>query len=238
MSIITLKNITVKLGNKDILKQLSATVKAGAFIGIVGRSGEGKTTLLNLLAGFIPLQSGEMQVNGKVNVVFQNHALFDFMTVSDNIGFGMAGLNRAEKRDKIQFFLEKINLPDYGKRYPSELSGGQAQRVALARALAAEPDILLLDEPFSALDLFTRDHIIEFLAHFISEMSKNKTITTLMVSHYLDEVLFLSDTILAISDGQIRQSLPVDLARPRTRTIRFSTAFNTQKQQLSDLING
>ena len=237
MSIINLHNIDVERGSTQVLKNVSVDIEAGSFVGIIGRSGEGKTTLLNLLAGFIPFQSGEMQVNGKVNFVFQNHALFDFMTVAENIGFGIKHKNLSEKRSKIKFFLEKINLADYGNRYPSQLSGGQAQRVALARALAAEPDILLLDEPFSALDMFTRDHIIEFVAGFLEEMSHQKTITTVMVSHYLDEILFLSDTILVIAEGTVHASLPVSLARPRRNDMRFSTAFNEQKRQLSSLLN-
>jgi len=182
---------------------------------ILGPSGSGKTTLLRLLAGLEQPQQGLIRKAGatwldtaqricvppqqrKVGVVFQDYALFEHMTVAANVGFG---LDRAQRHGRVQKWLEKLNIKELAQRYPSQLSGGQRQRVALARALITEPELLLLDEPFAALDTHLRQQLRDQLLEVVSQLQQ----PVLMVTHDLNEARYLADTIGVMFDGRIQR---------------------------------
>ncbi len=230
-TIISLSELSVTYGEKRVLNKLNLTFKRGEFVAILGKSGSGKTTLLNSIANFIPFE-GKVDKMGKVGFCFQNHALFFWMTTRQNIGFGVRETAQA-KQKLVDEVIRKIGLRGYEDRYPSELSGGEQQRVALGRAIATNPSILLLDEPFSSLDLFTRDQMINWMLMLTHEVEA----TILMVTHYLDEALVLADRIIVLSDGKIYADYPSPLPRPRGVGIRFDNAFLEAKQVLHDTVN-
>ncbi len=189
-------------------------VAAGEFVSFLGPSGCGKTTTLRMVAGFEPPTSGTIRLAGKdvtyakanernIGMVFQSYALFPNMTVSDNIAFGLRVRKEegAARQERVAELLELIKLPDKGKSYPNELSGGQQQRVALARALAIRPQLLLLDEPLSALDAKIRDE----LRYEIRRIQRQLNITTIYVTHDQEEALALSDRIVVMSRGRVEQ---------------------------------
>ena len=189
-------------------------VAAGEFVSFLGPSGCGKTTTLRIVAGFEAPTSGSITLAGKdvtyskpnernIGMVFQSYALFPNMTVSDNIAFGLRVRKQdaAARRERVDELLELIKLPDKGKSYPNELSGGQQQRVALARALAIRPQLLLLDEPLSALDAKIRDE----LRYEIRRIQRELDITTIYVTHDQEEALALSDRIVVMSRGRMEQ---------------------------------
>ncbi len=219
--IIELNNISKSFGEKVILDDVSIRVKKGEFVTILGPSGCGKTTLLRLLAGFGEADKGEIRINGQdythtpphlrpVNTVFQRYALFPHLDVYENIAFGLK-LQKvpADEIDKrVRKVLKMVSMTDYEDRDVESLSGGQQQRVAIARAIANQPQVLLLDEPLSALDLKMRkDMQIE-----LKEMHKKLGITFIYVTHDQEEALTLSDTIIVMDDGVIQQiGTPTDI---------------------------
>ena len=219
--IIELNNISKSFGEKVILDDVSIKVKKGEFVTILGPSGCGKTTLLRLLAGFGEADKGEIRINGQdythtpphlrpVNTVFQRYALFPHLDVYENIAFGLK-LQKvpADEIDKrVRKVLKMVSMTDYEDRDVESLSGGQQQRVAIARAIANQPQVLLLDEPLSALDLKMRkDMQIE-----LKEMHKKLGITFIYVTHDQEEALTLSDTIIVMDDGVIQQiGTPTDI---------------------------
>lgn len=229
---ISVKNLSVAYGSNSVLENINFEITNGEFIGIVGKSGTGKTTLLNSLANFIN-HNGDVNVKGNIGFCFQNHSLFYWMTVAENIGFGLGSLSREKKSDIVCDVLKKIDLQKYADNYPNELSGGQMQRVALGRAMAYKPQILILDEPFSSLDIYTRDQMIDWVLKLISELN----ITILMVTHYLDEALILADRVFVMKEKNIGTVIPVTFPKPRTQAIRFTEEFQKCKQELSSLIN-
>jgi len=226
------RNLSVQYGTNSVLKGVNFDIGNGEFICIVGKSGTGKTTLLNSLSGFINYQ-GIVTVNGNIGFCFQSHSLFPWMTVAENIGFGLSKVNGREKNEIVADLLKKIDLEKYADNYPNELSGGQTQRVALGRAIAYNPQILMLDEPFSSLDIYTRDQMIDWVLKLISELK----ITVLMVTHYLDEALILADRIFVLKEKNIANILPVSFPKPRLQAIRYTEEFQKRKQELSALIN-
>jgi len=229
---VSAKNLSVAYGTNSVLEGLNFEIRSGEFIGIVGKSGTGKTTLLNTLADFIGYK-GEVNVNGTIGFCFQCHSLFYWMTVAENIGFGLSHVDKKEKKEIVADVLKRIDLEKYANKYPRELSGGQTQRVALGRAMAYNPQILMLDEPFSSLDIYTRDQMIDWVLKLIAELK----ITVLMVTHYLDEALVLADRIFVLKGKNISTEFPVPFSKPRTQKIRFTEAFQKSKQELSTLIN-
>ena len=229
---ISANELSVAYNNLSVLENLNFEIIQGEFIGIVGKSGTGKTTLLNALAGFIDY-NGTKIVNGNIGFCFQNHSLFNWMTVAQNIGFGITNKSEKEKKEIVADVLKKIDLEVYGNKYPKELSGGQTQRVALGRAIAYNPSILMLDEPFSSLDIYTRDQMIDWVLKLISEL----TITVLMVTHYLDEALILADRIFVLREKEIVTTFPVTFSKPRTQEIRYTDQFQKNKLDLSSWIN-
>ncbi len=203
-------------GERTILDSISFTLEAGEIGCILGPSGCGKTTALRLIAGFEPPAAGQIRLLGQtvseagyaippdrrgVGMVFQDYALFPHLSVAKNIAFGLAKMARAERAARVQQMLELVGLAGRGDAYPHELSGGQQQRVALARALAPGPKLLLLDEPFSNLDVDLR----EKLALEVREILKHEHITALMVTHDQHEAFAMADWVGVMSDGRIQQ---------------------------------
>ncbi|WP_373483727.1 sulfate/molybdate ABC transporter ATP-binding protein [Acetobacterium sp.] len=185
-------------------------------IGILGASGSGKSMLLRCIAGLVKPDEGQIVINGKtffdsekkinlsmgerkVGFLFQNYALFPNMTIAENIAFGLDKLSKIEKKNRVSALMEKYHLGDIGKRYPGQISGGQQQRVALARAVAVEPDILLLDEPFSALDVHLRNHMMREMSELLKEFHG----MTLFVTHNREEAYRLSDYIAVFNTGKV-----------------------------------
>ena len=211
---VRIDGVSKKFGDVTALHEAWLTVGRGEFLTLLGPSGCGKTTILNLIAGFLEAESGEIFLDGapitnepafkrEIGIVFQNYALFPHMTVEKNVGYGlrMRGVGKAEIARRVAEALELVKLPGYGGRKPRELSGGQQQRVALARALVIRPKVLLLDEPFSALDKNLRSAMqVE-----LKEIQRSLGVSTVFVTHDQSEALSMSDRIAVMSAGRIRQ---------------------------------
>jgi sulfonate transport system ATP-binding protein len=217
------------------LHDISLTIETSAIFAIVGGSGCGKSTLLRLVAGLDRPSSGTIRLDGTtitapneaVGLVFQEPRLLPWLTVEQNVGFGLAEIPAAERRHRVAATLGRVGLEAYARRWPRELSGGQAQRVALARALVAEPRVLLLDEPFSALDAFIRADLQDHLFALWSDTRP----TMVLVTHDIEEALVLADRVMVMKahPGRSAGIMPVTLPRPRDR---LSEAFDTAKRQL------
>jgi putative spermidine/putrescine transport system ATP-binding protein len=214
MSYLVLKDIQKRFGDAVAVSDFNLSAERGEFVSFLGPSGCGKTTTLRMIAGFEQPTVGTITINDEdvtykppnkrnVGMVFQSYALFPNMTVADNIGFGLKVRKRSKDdiRKRVAELLEIVNLPDKGNRYPYQLSGGQQQRVALARALAFEPQVLLLDEPLSALDAKIR----VALRHEIRTIQRQLGITTVYVTHDQEEALSLSDRVVVMSEGRMEQ---------------------------------
>jgi ABC-type nitrate/sulfonate/bicarbonate transport system ATPase subunit len=223
------------------LDEVNLTVESGEFLCVVGPSGCGKTTLLNMIAGFIPPTGGSIRLRGKQilgpgperGVVFQEYSLFGWLTVRDNVEFGlrMARMPTAERRKITDRYLTMVRLADVGSRYPFELSGGMKQRVAIARALVTNPALLLMDEPFAALDSMTRGTMQSELMTICQAERK----TVIFVTHNISEALYLADRVVVMSarPGQVVDDICVRLPRPRKRT---SAAFNDLYERIEQLL--
>ncbi|OGR87535.1 MAG: nitrate/sulfonate/bicarbonate ABC transporter ATP-binding protein [Elusimicrobia bacterium RIFCSPLOWO2_01_FULL_60_11] len=217
------KAFPTRHGELNALKDISFDVREGEFVCLVGPSGCGKSTLLNLIAGLEKQDSGSILLDGKpVNgpgpdrvVVFQEGALFPWMTVEQNIDFGLKvkKIAAAERRALTERYLKMIHLENFAHSYIHELSGGMRQRVAIARGLALEPRILLMDEPFNALDTQTRDLLVEELRAIWSKIGN----TVLFVTHNVREAVYLADRVVLLSfrPGRVREIFKIDLPRPR-----------------------
>ena len=222
------RTFTKKANNSDIeaLKNVGFDVEDGEFVCLLGPSGCGKTTLLRIIAGLETLTSGEITLNGipitgpdpKRGMVFQQYSLFPWRTVMDNITFGleMQGIKKIEARIQVEKYIELVGLEQFKNSYPYELSGGMQQRAAIARGLANEPEVLLMDEPFGALDAQTRN----ILQDELLKIWEQKHVTFLFVTHSVDEAVFLSDRVVAMTSrpGRVKEIVDIDLPRPRCRT--------------------
>jgi ABC-type nitrate/sulfonate/bicarbonate transport system, ATPase component len=205
------------------LSDINLSVRKGEIVALIGGSGCGKTTLLRLVAGLDRASTGAIGLDGEpigephpaVGIVFQEPRLLPWLTVADNIAFGLTHLNAAERRARIAHALEKIGLREHAQRWPRDLSGGQQQRVAIARAFVTHPKVLLLDEPFSALDAFTRASLHEHLLGLWAETRP----TILLVTHDVQEAVALADraVVMQPKPGRIFDELPLALARPRDK---------------------
>jgi len=214
MSYLEIKNVNKYYGKFHALKNINLSIKKGEFISFLGPSGCGKTTLLRVISGLEELNSGNIFLKGKdisrlhpskrnFSIVFQSYALFPNMTTWENIAYGLKNKKMPNEliEKKVKSVLEMVGLFSISNKYPNEMSGGQQQRVALARAVALEPDILLLDEPLSALDAKVR----EKLRNDIKKLQKRLDLTTIMVTHDQEEALSMSDKIMVMKDGEIMQ---------------------------------
>jgi sulfonate transport system ATP-binding protein len=228
-------------GGQEALRAIALSIPQGEIVAMVGGSGCGKTTLLRLVAGLDAPSMGKIELDGMdlhepspdVGIIFQEPRLLPWLSVADNIGFGIAHLGKAEREERIASVLLRIGLAGYEKRWPRELSGGQAQRVAIARALVTKPKVLLLDEPFSALDAFTRASLHEHLL----ALWETERLSVLIVTHDVDEAITLADRIVVMQPkpGRIFTEIPVDLPRPRDKR---SDAFHRMSRRVLDALDG
>lgn len=219
--IIELRHVSKRYGATTVLKDINIEIERGKFYTLLGPSGSGKTTILRAIAGFLTVSDGQVLFDGKpindlpankrrVNTVFQDYALFPHMNVYDNVAYGLQIQKRpkAEVKKRVTEALKMVRLPGYEDREIAELSGGQQQRVAIARAIVLEPEVLLLDEPLSALDAKLRKD----MQYELRELQQRLGITFLFVTHDQEEALALSDEIFVMNDGQVQQSgTPVDI---------------------------
>jgi NitT/TauT family transport system ATP-binding protein len=224
--------VSVSFGATIVLKDLSLTIRSREFVSIVGGSGTGKTTLLNVLAGFIS-HEGTVNHFGHAGVVFQDHSVFPWLTVAQNIGFGLAHIPVTERKALIEDHLELIQMTEQKDRYPAELSGGQVQRVGIARALAPKPDFIIMDEPYASVDRHTRDRMQNWL---LDVWERNHT-TVIFVTHDLEEAIYLSDRVLVLAGGRISEEIVVPFGRPRNEDMKFDSQFTTLKKELFQAIN-
>lgn len=212
------RNIVKAFGTFEALKNVSLTIPTGNLVGLLGPSGSGKTSLLRIIAGLDNADSGSVYFDGedatelharnrRVGFVFQHYALFRHMTVFDNVAFGLTVKPREERpskaviHERVMALLRLVQLDVHGDRYPSQLSGGQRQRVALARALAVEPKVLLLDEPFGALDAKVRKELRKWLRRLHDDIR----VTSVFVTHDVEEALEVSDYVAVMNGGEIQQ---------------------------------
>jgi sulfonate transport system ATP-binding protein len=225
------------------LDGVSLALGENEIVAVVGGSGCGKSTLLRLASGLDRASRGRVLLNGQtvddpvpsIGMVFQEPRLLPWLTVAENVAFGIQDLPEAQRRARVDALLGEVGLHGYAARWPKELSGGQAQRVAIARALAPEPDVLLLDEPFSALDAFTRidlqDHLIRLWQHHRR--------TFLLVTHDIEEAVALADRVVVMrpNPGRLAAEIPVNLRRPRDRSApEFTAAERAVRDALSDAL--
>jgi NitT/TauT family transport system ATP-binding protein len=227
-----------------VLDQISLTMHTGQFLALLGSSGSGKSTLMRLVAGLEKPTSGSLSLDGRPirgpgsdrGMVFQKYSLYPWLTAAQNVAFALElkGLERSQIKERTAFYLEVVGLVDSAKRLPRELSGGMQQRVAIARALAAEPRLLLLDEPFGALDLQIRESMQEFLHN----LWRSTGLSVLLITHDIDEALLLAQQvyILAPRPGRIVQTLSLDLDRGDLHELRISTPFQTLRHQVADML--
>lgn len=212
-----LRSVSRSFGRLEVIRDLSLEIRAGEFLAIVGPSGCGKTTLLNLLSGFDEPSSGAVESHGRIRMVYQQDGLFPWQTVIQNISLGLRDLREPVERDaELRELVTMIGLEGFENHYPHQLSGGMRQRVELARALAGSSDILLLDEPFSALDYLTRLRMRQELARILEERRR----TVVLVTHDIEEAAQLADRVLVLSErpAQIRFELSIPVPRPRDPT--------------------
>ncbi len=233
MSKIEIHNLTVDYTEKNksftALKNVSFSVEAGEFVSVIGSSGCGKSTLLSILEGINAPTEGEILIDGKPiigtgtdrGVVFQHYSLFPWMTARKNVAFGVKqvkkDLSKTERLQIADTFLDKVGLSDFKNKYPSQLSGGMQQRVAIARALAMDTDILLMDEPFGAIDAKNRTVLQELLLELWEGDGTQEKKTVVFVTHDIDEAILLSDRIVMMSagPGHVYREIPVPFDRPR-----------------------
>ena len=236
VSILEINHVSKTFSNENekihVLDRIDLSVKKGEFLTIIGPSGCGKSTLLKLIAGIDLNFEGHIllenqEVNGPSKdrgFIFQEHRLFPWLNVEKNIA-GNRSLKNPEIRKKVDDLISLVHLKGFEKAFPRQLSGGMSQRVAIARALLRNPEVLLLDEPFGALDAFTRNHLQEALLEI---WKKNKT-TMVLVTHDIDEAIFLSSKVVVMDakPGRVKAIVPIDLPYPRSRTGKSFQEFRT-----------
>ena len=241
-------NVSIRLGQGahafEAVQDVSIAVEPGELVCLIGPSGCGKSTLLGALAGHIAPASGRLLVDGAPvkgphpdrGIVFQHHTLFPWKSARDNVAFGpkMRGVGKAERRRQAREILELVGLGDFADRYPKQLSGGMQQRVEIARVLVNRPRLLLMDEPFGALDALTRMMMQELLLDIWSRVRT----TVVFVTHDIDEALFLADRIIVMTPrpGRILEEIRVPFERPRATDIVAAPEFGTLKRHCLELL--
>jgi NitT/TauT family transport system ATP-binding protein len=238
------KQFPTQKGAIVALKDINLHVETGEFVCAVGASGSGKSTLLRLIAGLDQPTSGEVRVDGvrvtgpgaDRGMVFQNYTLYPWMTVAENIGFGLElrGMSKVERRERVSSYLDVVGLTKFAQSLPKELSGGMKQRVAIARALASQPKILLMDEPFGALDVQTKEAMQQFLLNL---WERTRT-TIFMITHDVEEAVFLSQRIYVLSahPGTVQREVSVSLTGDRDYHIKRQPKFQDYKDEIMDLL--
>ncbi|XEC93195.1 ABC transporter ATP-binding protein [Paenibacillus tarimensis] len=238
---LAIQAVNKSFGGKQVLNDIHLSVKPNEFICILGHSGCGKSTLLNLVAGFLQPDSGSITVDGRPvtgpsknrGVVFQDHALFPWYNILDNIAFGpeVQGIPKGKAKELAGSYLRLVGLGDFARHYPHELSGGMKQRVGIARALAGGPDILLMDEPFGALDILTRDTMRKELLRICLEIRP----MVLFVTHSISEAIHLGDRVVVMTHGKVAEIFDVGIDHPRTfQHPRFAKLMTEIEQVLMD----
>ena len=231
------KTFEVNKKQMEVLHDITLQIKRGEFITIVGHSGCGKSTLLKIMCGLVDYEDGIVERNGhavdgpgpKCGMVFQDHRLLPWLKIKDNVAFGLKGMSKEEKAKVVKEHLEMVGLKGFENSYPSQLSGGMSQRAAIARGLANNPTILLLDEPFGALDALTRIQ----MQKEILRIQEKETTTMVMVTHDIDEAIYLGDRIVVMSarPGEIKEIIKVD---PTVSKKRSSAGFAAYKKRIYD----
>ncbi|HDO6850651.1 TPA: taurine ABC transporter ATP-binding subunit [Klebsiella pneumoniae] len=240
-----ISHLSADYGGKPALADINLTLESGELLVVLGPSGCGKTTLLNLIAGFVPYQHGSITLEGQRvtgpgaerGVVFQNEGLLPWRNVQDNVALGLqlAGVDKAQRRQAAAQMLKKVGLEGAEKRFIWQLSGGQRQRVGIARALAANPQLLLLDEPFGALDAFTREQMQTLLLKLWHESGKQ----VLLITHDIEEAIFMATELVLLSPGpgRVVERLRLDFSRrfvagESCRSIKSDPRFIVQREYI------
>lgn len=238
--VIELQSVSKHFGTLKALSDVSLSIHEGEFVVIVGASGCGKSTLLNLIAGFEQPTSGQVLLKGKpvteitpaTGMVFQQYALFPWLSVLDNIAYGlkMKGMGKAQRHERAHQYVEMVGLRGFENAYPKVLSGGMRQRVSMARVLANDPAVMLLDEPFAALDAMTRQVQQEQLVQIYEKSRK----TIIFITHSIDEALLLSSRIVIMTarPGRVAHDIANDLPHPRNADVQLSDLYIKLKQQI------
>ncbi|HCT3747690.1 TPA: taurine ABC transporter ATP-binding subunit [Klebsiella aerogenes] len=238
-----ISHLSADYGGKPALADINLTLDSGELLVVLGPSGCGKTTLLNLIAGFVPYQHGSITLEGRRidgpgadrGVVFQNEGLLPWRNVLDNVALGLqlAGVEKTQRREIAAQMLKKVGLQGAEKRFIWQLSGGQRQRVGIARALAADPQLLLLDEPFGALDAFTREQMQTLLLRLWYETGKQ----VLLITHDIEEAVFMASELVLLSPGpgRVQERLPLEFGRrfvagESCRSIKSDPQFIAQRE--------
>lgn len=237
-------NLSKSYGRKDkqltILQNVSLQIHKGEFVCIVGASGCGKSTLMNIIAGLIAPTSGEIKVDDEIvlgpgsdrGMVFQSYTLYPWLTVANNISFGskLRRLSSAQRQERVAYFLGVVGLTKFAKSYPNQLSGGMKQRCAIARALANEPEVLLMDEPFGALDCQTKEQMQQFLR----EMWQKTGTTICTITHDVEEAVFLSQRVYVMSahPGKVKTEIEINLPADRDVDIKLTPKFTDIKREI------
>lgn len=236
---LAVQNVEKGYGGRKVLQKISFTVQPNEFICILGHSGCGKSTLLNLIAGFLQPDTGMITVNGEAvkgpskarSVVFQEHALFPWYNILENVAFGptVQGKGKEAAREIAMKYLSLVGLQDYADSMPDQLSGGMKQRVGIARALASGPDILLMDEPFGALDVLTREMMQKELLRIWLELKPS----VVFITHSISEAVHLADRILVMKNGEVAEVFEVSMSRPRSQHL---PEFSQLVQQIQSVL--
>lgn len=238
------KQFSTKKGTIIALKDINMHVESGEFVCTVGASGSGKSTLLRLIAGLDFPTSGKIMVDNQLvtapgadrGMVFQKYTLYPWMSIQKNVEFGLKLLNFSalKRREIASYYLDIVGLTDFAKSLPKELSGGMKQRVAIARALATNPKILLMDEPFGALDIQTKENMQQFLL----EIWRKTGSTIFMITHDIREAVFLSQRVYVLSSqpGTVKQEFKIELPSDRNYQIKREAIFHQQEDRIIDLL--
>ncbi|EFA72970.1 nitrate ABC transporter ATP-binding protein [Cylindrospermopsis raciborskii CENA303] len=240
------KQFKTRRGTLNALENINLHIEQGEFVCAVGASGSGKTTLLRLISGLDTPTAGEILVDGlpvkgpgkERGLVFQTYTLYPWMNVADNVGFGLKlqGVDPVKRKQSISYYLEVVGLTEFAQALPRQLSGGMKQRVAIARALASQPKILLMDEPFGALDVQTKESMQKFLRQIWQQTGT----TILMITHDVEEAIFLSQRVYVLTSrpGKIRQEINIVLPDKEYDQIKQSWEFQNYKRLIFNLLSG
>jgi NitT/TauT family transport system ATP-binding protein len=237
------KHFHTPTGKLVVLKDININIEQGEFVCAVGASGSGKSTLLRQIAGLDQPTMGEVRINGQKvtgpgadrGMIFQHYTLYPWLTVQQNAEFGlkMQGINKRDRREKASYYLDMVGLSGFAQSLPRQLSGGMKQRVAIARALACEPQMLLMDEPFGALDVHTKETMHDFLL----DLWQRTNLTIFMITHDVEEAVFLSNRIYALGSrpGTVRKEMSIDLP-DRHQLVKRSVLFHEYRDELMELL--